>query len=56
MTSLLREMRAGDLDWASVVQPRLQALGEFVVSVLLGTHEVIYPGQTLKDFVGSSLP
>jgi ADP-ribose pyrophosphatase YjhB (NUDIX family) len=50
VTSLLREMRARELDWASEVQPRLQALGEFVVSVLLGTHEVFYPGKTLRNF------
>ena len=56
VTSLLREMRERELDWASAVQPRLQALGQFVVSVLVGTHEVLYPGQTLKDFAGSSLP
>ena len=56
VTSLLRAMRERDLDWASEVQPRLQALGEFVVSVLLGTHEVCYPGKTLKDFAGSAPP
>lgn len=54
VTSLLREMRERELDWASVVQPQLQALGQFVVTVLLGTHEVLYPGQTLKDFAGSA--
>ncbi len=54
VSSLLREMRTQALDWDSDMQPRLQALGQFVVSVLLGTHEILYPGQTLKDFAGSA--
>jgi len=54
VTSLLREMRERELDWASAVQPRLQALGQFVVAVLMGTNDVLYPGKTLKDFAGSA--
>jgi ADP-ribose pyrophosphatase YjhB (NUDIX family) len=54
VSSLLREMRTQALDWDSDMQPRLQALGQFVVAVLMGTNDVLYPGKTLKDFAGSA--
>ena len=48
--ALLQAGAAQHLDGVQAVQPRLQALGKFAGSVLMGTQTVLYPGQTLRDF------
>lgn len=53
-TAWLQAMAKRELDWEQKVQPRLEALGQFVVAVLMGTNDVLYPGKTLKDFAGSA--
>ncbi len=53
-TAWLQAMAKRELDWEREVQPRLEALGQFVVAVLMGTNDVLYPGKTLKDFAGSA--
>jgi hypothetical protein len=48
---LLNELVTARREWEDV-QPRLQALADFVTTVLMGTHVVFFPGKTLKDFAG----
>ncbi len=47
--SLLDELVTAHQEWEEV-QPRLQALADFLTTVLMGTHSVFFPGKTLKDF------
>ena len=47
--ALLNELVTAQREWEEV-QPRLQALVDFVSAVLMGTHSVFFPGKTLKDF------
>ncbi len=47
--ALLNELVTAQREWEAV-QPRLQALADFVSAVLMGTHSVFFPGKTLKDF------
>ena len=37
------------------MQPRLQALADFMTTVLMGTHSLFFPGKTLKDFASQPL-
>jgi len=55
-TAWLRAMAKRELDWEREVQPRLEDLGQFVVAVLMGTNDVLYPGRTLKDYAGPLAP
>jgi hypothetical protein len=47
--SLLDELVTAHQEWEEV-QPRLQALADFLTTVLMGTHVLFFPGKTLKDF------
>ena len=52
--ALLNELVTARREWEEV-QPRLQALADFVSAVLMGTHSVFFPGKSLKDFASQPL-